>query len=205
MTHRRVRDGAREPAQRGADRALGHEKHDPAGAGTGNIRNGTRPQTVLAEASGDLEIDVPPDRAATFEPQLVRERHRRLNGVDEVVLSHFAEGPTTGGISAKFGSLSARYRGAIKARCHFFHAQRVRVHFRRPPKTPIGTAVGEPHVLTRPERNEEQLRESVRGCGAPCPSSVPRSRAAMADTRRPAPPWRTAPRIKGFPVGHPRR
>jgi putative transposase len=26
---------------------LGYEKHDPAGAGTGNIRNGTRAKTVL--------------------------------------------------------------------------------------------------------------------------------------------------------------
>ena len=31
---------------------LGYEKHDPAGAGTGNIRNGTRGKTVLTEASG---------------------------------------------------------------------------------------------------------------------------------------------------------
>ena len=28
---------------------LGYEKHDPAGAGTGNIRNGTRSKTVLTE------------------------------------------------------------------------------------------------------------------------------------------------------------
>ena len=31
---------------------LGYEKHDPAGAGTGNIRNGTRAKTVLTEATG---------------------------------------------------------------------------------------------------------------------------------------------------------
>ncbi len=31
---------------------LGYEKHDPAGAGTGNIRNGTRAKTVLTEVSG---------------------------------------------------------------------------------------------------------------------------------------------------------
>src|SRR6195952_2651534 len=33
---------------------LGYEKHDPVGAGTGNIRNGTRPKTVLTEASGHV-------------------------------------------------------------------------------------------------------------------------------------------------------
>ena len=42
---------------------LGYEKHDPAGAGTGNIRNGTRAKTVLTEATGQVEIDVPRDRA----------------------------------------------------------------------------------------------------------------------------------------------
>ena len=51
---------------------LGYDKHDPAGAGSGNIRNGTRPKTVLTEASGHVEIDVPRDRAGTFEPQIVR-------------------------------------------------------------------------------------------------------------------------------------
>ena len=81
---------------------LGYEKHDPAGAGSGNIRNGTRAKTVLTEATGQVEIDVPRDRAGTFEPQIVRKRQRRLNGVDEVVLSLYAKGLTTGEISAHF-------------------------------------------------------------------------------------------------------
>ncbi len=84
---------------------LGYEKRDPAGAGTGNIRNGTRPKTVLTEASGPVEIDVPRDRAGTFEPQIVRKRQRRLNGVDEVVLSLYAKGLTTGEISAHFAEI----------------------------------------------------------------------------------------------------
>src|ERR671926_1342877 len=45
---------------------LGYEKHDPAGAGTGNIRNGARAKTVLTEHSGPVEIEVPRDRAGTF-------------------------------------------------------------------------------------------------------------------------------------------
>ncbi len=84
---------------------LGYEKHDPAGAGSGNIRNGTRAKTVLTEASGPVEIEVPRDRAGTFEPQIVRKRQRRLNGVDEVVLSLYAKGLTTGEISAHFAEI----------------------------------------------------------------------------------------------------
>jgi putative transposase len=84
---------------------LGFEKHDPAGAGTGNIRNGTRGKSVLTEASGQVEIEVPRDRAGTFEPQIVRKRQRRLNGVDEIVLSLYAKGLTTGEISAHFAEI----------------------------------------------------------------------------------------------------
>src|SRR5215813_5091615 len=84
---------------------LGYEKHDPAGAGTGNIRNGTRSKTVLTEHSGQVEIEVPRDRASGFEPQIVKKRQRRLNGVDQVVLSLYAKGLTTGEISAHFDEI----------------------------------------------------------------------------------------------------
>jgi putative transposase len=84
---------------------LGYEKHDPAGAGSGNIRNGARAKTVLTEASGHVEVEVPRDRAGTFEPQIVKKRQRRLNGVDEVVLSLYAKGLTTGEISAHFAEI----------------------------------------------------------------------------------------------------
>lgn len=69
------------------------------------MRNGTRSKTVLTEASGHVEIDVPRDRAGTFEPRIVRKRQRRLSGVDEVVLSLYAKGLTTGEISAHFAEI----------------------------------------------------------------------------------------------------
>ena len=84
---------------------LGYEKHDPPEAGTGNIRNGTRSKTVLTDTTGPVELDVPRDRAATFEPQIVKKRQRRLSGVDEVVLSLYAKGLTTGEISAHFAEI----------------------------------------------------------------------------------------------------
>jgi len=84
---------------------LGYEKHDPDGAGTGNIRNGTRGKTVLTEGSGQVEIEVPRDRAGTFTPQIVRKRQRRLSGVDQIVLSLYAKGLTTGEISAHFAEI----------------------------------------------------------------------------------------------------
>jgi putative transposase len=82
---------------------LGHEKHAPANGG--NVRNGTRSKSVLTESSGHVDIDVPRDRAGTFEPQIVRKRQRRLSGVDEIVLSLYAKGLTTGEISAHFAEI----------------------------------------------------------------------------------------------------
>ncbi len=84
---------------------LGYEKQDPGGAGGGNIRNGSRGKTVLTEANGPVEIEVPRDRAGTFEPQIVRKRQRRLDGVDQIVLSLYAKGLTTGEISAHFAEI----------------------------------------------------------------------------------------------------
>ncbi len=78
---------------------LGYDKHDPAGRGSGNTRNGTRTKTVITDV-GPVEIAVPRDRDASFEPKIVRKRQRRLSGVDEMVISLAAKGLTTGEISA---------------------------------------------------------------------------------------------------------
>ncbi|WP_157002327.1 IS256 family transposase [Agromyces laixinhei] len=85
---------------------LGHEKHraEPGGEGR-NVPNGTRPKTVLTEATGEVTIEVPRDRAGTFEPVIVKKRQRRLTGVDEIVLSLYANGLTTGEISAHFAQI----------------------------------------------------------------------------------------------------
>jgi putative transposase len=84
---------------------LGYEKHDTAGKQTANSRNGVRPKTVLTETTGPVEVDVPRDREGTFEPVIVKKRQRRLTGVDEMVLSLYAKGPTTGEISAHFAEI----------------------------------------------------------------------------------------------------
>ncbi len=57
------------------------------GGGGGIIRNGTRPQTVRTDAAGKVDIEVPRDRAGTFEPVIVKKRQRRLNDVDAVAIS----------------------------------------------------------------------------------------------------------------------
>ncbi|WP_322985335.1 IS256 family transposase [Streptomyces sp. S584] len=78
---------------------LGHEHGEKAAGGRENYRNGRRAKTVVTEV-GPVEIEVPRDRAGTFEPMLVKKRQRRLGGIDEMVLSLSAKGLTHGEISA---------------------------------------------------------------------------------------------------------
>src|ERR1700756_4925981 len=78
---------------------VGYEPYDPAGHHSGNSRNGTRSKTVITEI-GPIELEVPRDRAGTFEPVIVPKRKRRLGGVDQMVLSLSAKGLTHGEICA---------------------------------------------------------------------------------------------------------
>ncbi len=84
---------------------LGHAKHHAPDGGAGNIRNGTRGKTVLTDAAGEVQIEVPRDRAGTFEPVIVKKRQRRLSDVDAVAISLYAKGLTTGEISAHFAEV----------------------------------------------------------------------------------------------------
>lgn len=78
---------------------LGYEKHQASDSG--NARNGTRSKTVLTEV-GAVQIDVPRDREGSFQPKIVRKWQRRLDGIDEIVLSLTARGLTTGEVAAHF-------------------------------------------------------------------------------------------------------
>jgi putative transposase len=82
---------------------IGHEKNraEPERE-SANVRNGTRSKTVVSDAVGEVEINVLRDREGTFEPQIVKKRQRRLADVDEIVLSLYAKGLTTGEISTHF-------------------------------------------------------------------------------------------------------
>ncbi|QSE77699.1 IS256 family transposase [Rhodococcus koreensis] len=83
------------------DEHLGYEKHHVSGRNGENSRNGRRTKTVLTEI-GPVQIQVPRDTDASFDPQIVKKRQRRLTGVDEIILSLSAKGLTTGEIAAHF-------------------------------------------------------------------------------------------------------
>lgn len=78
---------------------LGYEYGDPAGAGSGNSRNGHSTKTV-STLSGPVTISVPRDRNGEFEPKIVPKGARRLGQIDEMILSLYARGLTTRDIEA---------------------------------------------------------------------------------------------------------
>src|SRR5881394_1666276 len=61
---------------------LGYDKHDAAGKGSGNSRNGVAPKTVQTEV-GPIDVSVPRDRAGTFTPVLLPKNARRLGGLSD--------------------------------------------------------------------------------------------------------------------------
>ena len=78
------------------ERALGAELGlhlADAEGGRGNHRNGRSGKTVLTD-EGPLRIDVPRDRAGSFEPQLIPKHERRFAGFDERIVSMYARGMT---------------------------------------------------------------------------------------------------------------
>src|SRR3982751_4924240 len=78
---------------------LGYEKHDPAGYGSGNSRNGTSKKKLKGDF-GEMDLAVPRDRQASFEPQIVPKGETRFTGFDDKILSMYARGMTTREIQA---------------------------------------------------------------------------------------------------------
>jgi putative transposase len=73
---------------------------------TTNHRNGTSGKTVLTD-EGALTLDVPRDRAGTFEPQLIPKHARRFSGFDDKILALYARGMTVREIQAFLAEMYA--------------------------------------------------------------------------------------------------
>ena len=73
---------------------LGYDKHAPAGKNTGNSRNGGYKKKVKGEF-GEMDVAVPRDRNATFEPVIIPKGVSRFTGFDDKIISMYARGMTT--------------------------------------------------------------------------------------------------------------
>jgi putative transposase len=78
-----------------AERALNAEMdHHLTGNDGANSRDGYGKKTVLTE-TGRIELEVPRDRQASFDPQLIAKYQRRFPGFDDKIVSMYARGMST--------------------------------------------------------------------------------------------------------------
>lgn len=80
------------------DAHLGYTKYAQEGKNTGNSRNGKTTKKVKSQY-GEVEIEVPRDRAATFEPIVVPKRSNLSHGMEDLVVSLYAKGMSVRDIS----------------------------------------------------------------------------------------------------------
>jgi putative transposase len=80
---------------------LGYDKSEPAGHHSGNSRNGYSSKKLIGD-HGEIELQAPRDRNASFEPQLIKKGLSRITGMDDQILSLYARGMSTRDIVAAF-------------------------------------------------------------------------------------------------------
>ncbi len=73
------------------DAHLGYESNDHGEKDTDNRRNGYIHKTVNS-TYGPIEVDVPRDRDASFEPEIIPKRSKDVSGIEDKVLSMYARG-----------------------------------------------------------------------------------------------------------------
>ncbi|EEZ40499.1 IS256 family transposase [Photobacterium damselae] len=81
------------------DEHLGYQKHQART--NSNSRNGYSGKSIIAD-DGEVDIEIPRDREASFEPQLIRKHQTRFQSMDDKILSLYAKGMTTREIVATF-------------------------------------------------------------------------------------------------------
>lgn len=83
---------------------LGYENNTRGEKGSPNRRNGYSRKKIHTTA-GDVEIQVPRDRDASFEPKVVRKRQRDVSSIEDKVLAMYARGMSQRDIAGTIGDI----------------------------------------------------------------------------------------------------
>lgn len=73
---------------------VGYERGEKPPDDVDNRRNGQREKTLRSDR-GPIEIEVPRDRAGSFEPKIVPKHERSFDGFDDQILALYSRGMTT--------------------------------------------------------------------------------------------------------------
>lgn len=84
------------------DSHLGYERHDRSESK--NSRNGYTKKKVKTK-EGEIEINIPRDRASTFNPILVPKRKSMVEGIENVIISLYAKGMSVGDIEEQISEV----------------------------------------------------------------------------------------------------
>jgi transposase-like protein len=89
------KQGVEEMLKAELDEHLGYEKHSPQGHHSGNSRNGYSKKKVKTESIGDMVLNIPRDRKASFEPQLIPKHERMSDKIEQAIIGMYSRGMTT--------------------------------------------------------------------------------------------------------------
>ena len=78
------------------DEHLGYSSYERSD--NSNYHNGRKTKKIRGNL-GETEIEVPQDRDGTFEPKVVKKRHKDISGIEQKIISLYAKGMTTRQIS----------------------------------------------------------------------------------------------------------
>ena len=83
---------------------LGYAKNSVSEKNTSNSRNGYSKKTVRSEY-GNINLDIPRDRNAEFEPQIIPKYQREITGIEGQILSLYAKGMSSRDIEEHLNNL----------------------------------------------------------------------------------------------------
>jgi putative transposase len=93
------KQGIQEMLQGELDEHLGYQKHSTNGYNSGNSRNGSYKKTITSEAVGDLVLNIPRDRNATFEPKVIPKGEKMSEKIEDAIIGMYSRGMTTSDIT----------------------------------------------------------------------------------------------------------
>ena len=107
LVQRLVKDVLENILEAEMDEHLGRDKYQRQSdiePGERNYRNGYS-QKSLRSSFGDVDLDIPRDRKAEFEPQIIKKYETVCNELDKKIISLYAKGMTTSDIQAEIEDL----------------------------------------------------------------------------------------------------
>lgn len=93
------KQGIEEMLKAEMDEHLGYNKHEKTGYNSGNNRNGTFKKTIYSENVGQVELNIPRDRNAEFEPIIIPKGETISSKIEDAILGMYSRGMSTSDIT----------------------------------------------------------------------------------------------------------